>query len=798
MNAIKGRIPSDPPEQPALDWDAVRGRTAEIVKMHGSQGAAAKAAGIDQGNISKFLNRKQDTMQVAVCDALARSVKRSTNWLLYGAAPELPDHDSGTLRLIPWHSLTPSPLNPRKQFEPEALQDLANALLAQARDGGSGILQNLVARPHPTAAGKFEIAAGERRYRAAGLNIEAGHYGADIAIPAQIRGLSDAELLGIALSENRDRRDVHPMDEARGYKALQDLLRAEFGTDVPAATIAERTKADKRVIQLRLELVDKLHPDVQAALEADRLSLAQARALTAAPHEFQINAVQLIAQNHYDYRTAEQIKTALKRSLIPVGLNFFPLDAWTGLIRTIEDKDYFEDRALFDTMQAAAIEAKEKALAEKWGGGVIVHDNSSKGSRHFDDWPKTQDKATGCAIIQIDYSGRVTVIEGRVKPTEPAKLTAALPAPAKDGDGPAEAPRDLCTKGHLIHARKRKTEAMQDALAQDPHLAMRAVILALLGGTDAVKIKREEKCADDDIAATRPAATIEKYRTRLALPVDRYSRDRISSDNEGTAWRRIMGLTVAETKELFAALVALRIGSHNEYHTDFGDRPGSLAIAHTLGLVGDEAGRGLTLRAGGGERPGDLDGLRTFGYERAGAEIGLQSIPGTGKKIREAIEIRAGLTDCPQADIERRRDYVLPTLRFGTPDAVKAAFATGAKIPAPKPDDVPDPASAVAPATDRSESTDGDANAVRGAVFTRALFAVCGHIGGRVSARPAHNPTLCIHDLLDDLQFSDVIRALEIEAGDVDMTEAEREAMTTLGDLADWLAPHLQGEDAGR
>ena len=108
---------------------------------------------------------------------------------------------------IPVGSITPSPYQPRRHFEPEALDELANSI------GQQGLLQPIVVREK--SQGGYELIAGERRWRAAqqaGLT----------HIPAMIRVVSDRDASALALIENVQREDLSALEEAQGLARLRD------------------------------------------------------------------------------------------------------------------------------------------------------------------------------------------------------------------------------------------------------------------------------------------------------------------------------------------------------------------------------------------------------------------------------------------------------------------------------------------------------------------------------------------------------------------------------------------------
>ena len=111
------------------------------------------------------------------------------------------------LHHLPLEQLQAGRYQPRREFPPESLAELANSIRAQ------GIIQPLVVRA--IGANRFEIIAGERRWRAAqlaGLN----------TVPAVIRELSDQTASALALIENVQREDLSPLDEAIAYQRLSD------------------------------------------------------------------------------------------------------------------------------------------------------------------------------------------------------------------------------------------------------------------------------------------------------------------------------------------------------------------------------------------------------------------------------------------------------------------------------------------------------------------------------------------------------------------------------------------------
>ncbi|HYD99814.1 MAG TPA: ParB/RepB/Spo0J family partition protein [Alphaproteobacteria bacterium] len=165
----------------------------------------------------------------------------------------------------------PSPFQPRRRFDEAAIEELAESIRAR------GVLQPILVRPKPRNSGRYEIIAGERRWRAAQL---AGL----VDIPAIVRELSDQEAAEIALIENVQRQDLTPLEEAEGFKRLIDDYR--YTQDELAKTIGKSRSHLANTLRL-LALPDS----VKGLLTEGKLTAGHARALLGAPN------AELLAEN---------------------------------------------------------------------------------------------------------------------------------------------------------------------------------------------------------------------------------------------------------------------------------------------------------------------------------------------------------------------------------------------------------------------------------------------------------------------------------------------------------------------
>ena len=165
------------------------------------------------------------------------------------------------LRLLPVDDMVPNPRQPRRRFEDDALQSLANSIEEQ------GLLQPVLVRPLP--GGSYELIAGERRWRAAQL---AGLQ----SIPALVRPREDAETLELALIENMAREDLNPVDEARACAVLVEelaLTREQVGRRVGRSRVAISNLI--RLLELPDDVLELLGKEVLSEGHGRALLLAQ-------------------------------------------------------------------------------------------------------------------------------------------------------------------------------------------------------------------------------------------------------------------------------------------------------------------------------------------------------------------------------------------------------------------------------------------------------------------------------------------------------------------------------------------
>jgi ParB family chromosome partitioning protein len=194
-------------------------------------------------------------------------------------------------RNLPIDQLIECPLNPRHTLDEKALNELAESIRSQ------GILSPLLVRP--INAQTYEVVAGKRRFRAAQLA------GAD-SVPVDIRELTDAQCLEIAIVENLQRRDVHPLEEANGYARLLALDEPKYSVE----QIAAKCGKHPGYVLARIRLTE-LAPVVVDAFTKDEIGLGHALLLAKLQPAQQEQALAACWQESYG-------SGATKRILLPV------------------------------------------------------------------------------------------------------------------------------------------------------------------------------------------------------------------------------------------------------------------------------------------------------------------------------------------------------------------------------------------------------------------------------------------------------------------------------------------------
>jgi ParB family transcriptional regulator, chromosome partitioning protein len=245
-----------------------------------------------------------------------------------------PDLETDQLREIDTDRIIPNSHQPRKNFDEDALNELANSIREH------GIVQPIVVRP--LEDGFFQLIAGERRWRAsqrAGL----------ARLPAVVRDAAEDSALELALIENLQREDLNPMEEAQAYERLI----TDFG--LTQEEVARRVGKNRATIANMLRLL-RLPPEVQQWLRENRLTTGHAKALLSLSDlDAILDSAKKIIQGNYSVRQAETLVARYANN-------------------SLKD-DPAGGRGAVDPNVKAAIHALEQALGTK----VTVQESGGKG-----------------------------------------------------------------------------------------------------------------------------------------------------------------------------------------------------------------------------------------------------------------------------------------------------------------------------------------------------------------------------------------------------------------------------------
>lgn len=204
---------------------------------------------------------------------------------------EVKTQGSSSISEIPVSQITANPNQPRREFDEDALRELADSILA------IGIIQPITLRM--VSANAYQIIAGERRFRAAQL---AGLQ----TVPAYVRTADDENVMEMALIENIQREDLNSMEIALAYQNLQE----QYG--LTQERLSERVGKNRTTIANYLRLL-KLPAELQMALKNKELDMGHARALLALDDPVkQIELFRDIRENGYSVRKVEELVKAAK------------------------------------------------------------------------------------------------------------------------------------------------------------------------------------------------------------------------------------------------------------------------------------------------------------------------------------------------------------------------------------------------------------------------------------------------------------------------------------------------------
>ena len=496
------------------------------------------------------------------------------------SAPKVQPSD---IQNIPHVLLKPSKLNPRKTFDEAKAAELAESIKAQ------GVLQNLVARKK----GKhYEIAAGERRWRAVDDLIKKGQLPNDYALPVRVQELSDLELVELATTENAARDDMHPLDEANAFSKMLEL-----GSD--PESIALKMGMAERTVKQRIALAS-LCDEAQDALKTGELTLALAHALTSVSEETQQYVVSQAKQGYH--WSARDVADFVSDQSMSVRMAIFPTERYSGEISQNLFTDDFEP-CFLDTEQAKRLQleamhekADEYRKTHAWVDAVPSSELDHSG--YF----SAGEGDSGVLLIFDEASGEVKIYEEAYRANEPEAEASETPTKKRDdgaansADIEAEAkpklPKTSYTKKLLTEARVQKTHALQNELVGQFRTCLILNIMGLLGVRE-ILIGAERPSSDHSKVESERARDVFAQHESALKATSKYARLGDSSTyplcidygtDPGEVYSYLKAQTDEALQDLLSALTAVRIGSWVGHNVDLGDEPLALALAEDLAV----------------------------------------------------------------------------------------------------------------------------------------------------------------------------------------------------------------------
>jgi ParB family chromosome partitioning protein len=222
---------------------------------------------------------------------------------------------------VPLDAIDPNPVQPRRRFQADRLEELAQSIRA------NGIIQPIVLRAFD---GRYQLVAGERRWRAAKLA------GLEF-VPAIVQEIPENRLLEITLIENIQREDLNPIETAMAYAELMSKLAMNV------ETMGRHTGKDRTTITNLLRLL-QLPEDLQQLVAERRLSGSHARCLLSLP--------------------TEDLQRKVAEKTVAQGLSVRDVERWTQKLTQSRDPEA-ADKERIDPNVKAAIEEMERALGTK-------------------------------------------------------------------------------------------------------------------------------------------------------------------------------------------------------------------------------------------------------------------------------------------------------------------------------------------------------------------------------------------------------------------------------------------------
>lgn len=512
--------------------------------------------------------------------------------------PDVPPKAAEGVELIHIHSLFASPLNPRKSFPETEIAELADSIAE------SGLLQPLTARDagdqFGPAANPREVYIGGRRLRALQKLEAEGRWPfaklPNFLVPVIRRDVDDLELLQVAVAENVNRKDMHPLEEGQAFVELRRRGRS-------LDEIAQTYGKGRRWVEQRIQVATDLDDKAKDLFQAGKINMEAARVLVRLPEAERKGVVTAIAKGDAGYENAAAIKARVAEGLPEVNKALFDVSLYTGEYEMggrYTATKRFSDIAQFRTLQQAAIDAKREELRGKWAfvETLQVKDAGSftAGEHGFDRMWEAADPAQHGALIGIGPDLSVRILEGVCRGKAPARAVAPTAAGQKATD-----PVAAIGAGRREYAHKAKSQVLQSAVfARGHRAALEMAIMGMLGDQSMVGLKTDSPSFDARAVAPDLVARMEAWRKRLGVSafdhIDPTVRTGTTYLQFEGGWapnntkrlgvfERLAEISEDDLRDLFDTLVAARCISMAVYGmtVSLGDQPIAIAAAKRYG-----------------------------------------------------------------------------------------------------------------------------------------------------------------------------------------------------------------------
>ena len=515
-------------------------------------GELGRRAGIDKGDFSRINAGLKHSLNMESAARLAKAMGTTVEGLLAGdpapvpaAVPNAVRLDDRAIavgvRLIPLAGIDPSPDNPRKTFDEEALAELAASIAEQ------GLLQPIVVRP---VGARFEIVAGERRFRALALNKAAE------ALCVVREGDDDGNTRALRIIENLQRADIKPIEEAEAFLALAELDPKKWN----ATTIGKAIGMSDRFVAQRLSIARNLAPDLKEKLKAGELKIEHARILSGWPQRLQTEV------RIFDWYEAAHVRNDLKGMVIPASRAAFDLKLYKGEVVEHDGEKFLADKDQFLRLQDEAAAALATSLLKDWPGARFSPKNPRTGAYVWADtgekiyrWTENRevsavnaglDPEDVTAVVYVDdATHEVCVLKGVV-------LAETFEAKAQKTEAEIEHAAEAEAEDRSVNELKSATDAFReellDRMPSHAQLAQALFIYAALG-----------QLGHELYVETNPAEYLAPWKDQLEgileMPPYGWEPYDAPEDGEDKLWAWISNLAPEQVEQMFCRLMAVQV-----------------------------------------------------------------------------------------------------------------------------------------------------------------------------------------------------------------------------------------------